>query len=124
MINDELYKKVVEWGKEKGILVPDALGSKQAMKTCEEATELLMAASAADQVKELYKRGDIDSGVAMTVMRKPMLDVKDALGDVLVTLIMCASIYRMSLNECLEIAYNVISKRTGKMVKGVFVKDE
>ena len=27
------------------------------------------------------------------------------------------------LEDCLESAYNVISKRTGKMVDGVFVKD-
>ena len=31
---------------------------------------------------------------------------------------------RLNLIECLESAYNVISKRTGKMVDGTFVKDE
>jgi hypothetical protein len=29
----------------------------------------------------------------------------------------------VSLIDCLESAYNVISKRTGKMVDGQFVKD-
>jgi hypothetical protein len=29
----------------------------------------------------------------------------------------------LSLTECLESAYNVIAKRTGKMVDGQFVKD-
>jgi hypothetical protein len=30
----------------------------------------------------------------------------------------------LKLTECLESAYNVISKRTGKMVGGQFVKDD
>ncbi len=30
----------------------------------------------------------------------------------------------LKLTECLESAYNVIAKRTGKMVDGQFVKDE
>jgi hypothetical protein len=29
----------------------------------------------------------------------------------------------LTLEECLESAYNVISKRTGKMIDGQFVKD-
>ena len=34
-----------------------------------------------------------------------------------------ASYYGWTLQECLESAYDVISKRTGKMENGVFVKD-
>lgn len=30
----------------------------------------------------------------------------------------------ISLEQCLESAYNVINKRTGKMIDGQFVKDE
>jgi hypothetical protein len=30
----------------------------------------------------------------------------------------------LKLEDCLESAYNVISKRTGKMVNGQFVKDK
>jgi len=30
----------------------------------------------------------------------------------------------LNLVECLESAYNIISKRTGKMIDGKFVKDK
>lgn len=31
--------------------------------------------------------------------------------------------HRLKLNECVEHSYNVIAKRTGEMIDGVFVKD-
>jgi hypothetical protein len=31
--------------------------------------------------------------------------------------------HRLKLNECVEHSYNVISKRNGTMINGVFVKD-
>jgi NTP pyrophosphatase (non-canonical NTP hydrolase) len=48
----------------------------------------------------------------------------DALGDILVTIIIQAEMQGLKLEECLESAYNVISKRTGKMINGTFVKDK
>jgi NTP pyrophosphatase (non-canonical NTP hydrolase) len=50
-------------------------------------------------------------------------EVIDALGDILVTIIIQAEMQGLSLTRCLESAYNVISKRTGKMINGQFVKD-
>jgi NTP pyrophosphatase (non-canonical NTP hydrolase) len=50
-------------------------------------------------------------------------EVIDALGDILVTIIIQAEMQGLSLTECLESAYNVIAKRTGKMVDGQFIKD-
>ena len=51
------------------------------------------------------------------------LEIKDAIGDMTVVLIILADLCGLSHSDCLESAYNVISKRTGKMVDGVFVKD-
>lgn len=45
-------------------------------------------------------------------------------GDQLVTLIIGAHMNGLNLIDCLESAYNVISKRTGKMINGQFVKDK
>jgi hypothetical protein len=45
------------------------------------------------------------------------------MGDIMVTLIIQAKMQNVSLEYCLESAYNVISKRTGKMINGQFVKD-
>jgi len=41
-----------------------------------------------------------------------------------VTLTIQANLWGLSLTECLEEAYNKINVRTGRMVDGVFVKDE
>ena len=45
------------------------------------------------------------------------------MGDIMVTLIIQAKMQNISLEKCLESAYNVISQRTGRMVNGQFVKD-
>ena len=47
----------------------------------------------------------------------------DAIGDIMVTLIIQAKLQDLSLEECLESAYNVIAERKGKMINGQFVKD-
>lgn len=48
----------------------------------------------------------------------------DAVGDILVVLIGYCLQRGLDIEECLEVAYNVIKNRTGKVVNGVFVKDE
>ena len=50
-------------------------------------------------------------------------EIKDAIGDILVTIIIQAKMQNLDLIECVESAYNIISKRNGKMVNGTFVKD-
>jgi NTP pyrophosphatase (non-canonical NTP hydrolase) len=50
-------------------------------------------------------------------------EIKDAIGDIVVTLIIQAKMQGMTIEECLNAAYDVISKRTGKMINGQFVKD-
>ena len=96
----ELECAVENWAEEKGIL-SKATPIKQAMKTQEELTELINA-----------------------ILDNNRDEVIDALGDVMVTLIIQAKMQDLSLEECLESAYHVISKRTGKMVNGQFVKDK
>jgi len=96
---NQLEALVVAWADEKGILAK-ATTLKQAEKTMEEVQELIDAIKNDDQE-----------------------EIEDALGDILVTIIIQAKMQNMSLIECLEIAYNVIAKRTGKMVDGQFKKD-
>lgn len=95
----ELEAAVENWAEEKGIL-SKATPIKQAMKTQEELTELMNA-----------------------ILDNDRDEIIDALGDVMVTLIIQAKMQNLSLEECLESAYNIISKRTGKMINGQFVKD-
>jgi len=95
----ELEVKVLEWAKEKGIL-EKATTAKQAYKTLEESGELLNSIGA-DNKEEIC----------------------DSLGDILVTIIIQAKLQKVDLIDCLEGAYNVISKRNGKMINGTFVKN-
>lgn len=96
---NQLEALVIEWAENKGIL-SKATTLAQANKTMEECEELVVA----------VKENDRD-------------EIADALGDILVTIIIQAKMQNMSLIECLEGAYNIIAKRTGKMVNGQFVKD-
>lgn len=50
-------------------------------------------------------------------------DIKDDIGDIIVVLVNIAEREGISIQECLEQAWNDIKDRTGKMVNGVFVKD-
>ena len=47
----------------------------------------------------------------------------DAIGDVLVTLIIVAEQLGLTLTECLAVAYMEIKDRKGKMINNVFVKE-
>ena len=73
---------------------------KQALKTQEEVTELLNA-----------------------IVDKDEYEVKDAIGDIVLTVIIQAHMHGYSLQDCLQSAYDVIKNRKGKMVNGQFVKD-
>lgn len=95
----ELERAVEIWAEEKGIL-SKATPIKQALKTQEECLELCNA-----------------------ILDDNKSEISDALGDILVTIIIQAKMQGMCLESCLEGAYNVISKRTGNMVNGQFVKD-
>ena len=94
-----LESLVIDWAEEKGIL-ESGTPIKQSFKTLEEVGELINAVSTNNH-----------------------LEIKDALGDILVTIIIQAKMQNLDLIECLESAYNTILKRTGKMIKGTFVKD-
>ena len=50
-------------------------------------------------------------------------DIRDDIGDIMVGLINIGERNELSLYECLEVAYNDIKDRKGKMIDGVFVKE-
>ncbi len=51
-------------------------------------------------------------------------EVEDALGDIMVTVIGMCHHLNFDPKECLEMAYNEIKNRKGKVVDGSFVKSE
>jgi len=100
---NELIENVLQWGIHKNIIGANGKGTRyaQADKVLEEAEETYFA-----------------------VNKDDLMEVKDGIGDTAVTLILLADMYGWTLEECLQHAYDVIAKRTGKMVDGVFVKDK
>ena len=95
-----LINKVIEWAWQKGILENGTV-EKQAYKTLEECGELILA-----------------------IGQNNRPEIKDAIGDILVTLIIQAEMQNITIEECLQSAYDVISKRSGTMIEGTFCKDE
>ena len=51
-------------------------------------------------------------------------DIRDDIGDMMVVLINIATRNKLSIEECLQIAYDDIKDRKGKMVDGKFVKEK
>lgn len=111
----ELETLVIQWAKEKGIL-EKATALTQIEKTQEELNETREALFW-DSKNCLH----YDNSKGKVVNTKE--EIKDGYGDQLVTLIIGAEMNGLKLEDCLEAAYNVISKRKGKMIDGFFVKD-
>jgi NTP pyrophosphatase (non-canonical NTP hydrolase) len=92
-----LNSQVIEWAEERGIFA-----------SSDPKTQCLKCVSEVGELADNVAKG-----------RDPIDDI----GDTVVTLILLAKMHGLTLEACLEHAYGVISKRTGKMQNGVFVKD-
>ena len=98
--NKCIFPKIREWAKERGIF--DKGDAKtQYVKLMEEAGE-----------------------VARAILKKDIPEIKDGIGDMVVVLTNLAHLSGLTIEECIESAYDVISKRQGAMVNGSFVKNE
>lgn len=96
---NELIKQVEEWSKDKELDKGNSFT--QYAKSSEEMGEVAAALC----------RNDID-------------ELRDGIGDVIVTLVILAQQNDMTLYECLEQAYNEIKDRKGVMSKdGSFIKE-
>jgi NTP pyrophosphatase (non-canonical NTP hydrolase) len=92
--------KVIQWGEARGI-VQNSTAYAQALKSQEELNELFEA-----------------------IENKDVAAMKDAYGDILVTLIMGCACADLDLVECLNGAYDEIKNRKGYLNKeGIFIKE-
>ena len=62
--------------------------------------------------------------LAKALLKNDKAEVIDAIGDMVVVLTNLAHLQGVHIETCIAEAYKVISKRTGKMINGTFVKDE
>ncbi|MBM2659666.1 MazG-like family protein [Staphylococcus pseudoxylosus] len=95
---DQLVKQVEQWSKDKEL--DKGNPDRQALKVWEESGEI---------------------GAALS--RNKLDDLKDGIGDTVVTLIILAQQHGMTLEECLQYAYDEIKGRKGKTINGTFIKE-
>ncbi|MGK4046368.1 helix-turn-helix domain-containing protein [Ligilactobacillus salivarius] len=100
MTFEELHEAIIQWAENRNMISPKNT-HKQFMKVTEELGEL-----------------------AEGINKDNQGQIKDSLGDILVTLIILSRDLDVDLLDCLRGAYDVIKDRTGKTVNGVFVKEE
>ena len=80
---------------------------------------LIDGATDKDQVLKLIQEvGELSDNVCK------QQDIADDIGDCLVILINIAVRNGLTLEHCLEVAYHDIKNRKGKMVDGIFVKED
>ena len=97
---DDRFQKIRDWAGERGLYTKGDTKT-QFCKLMEEAGELGRA-----------------------VLKNDNEEFIDAIGDMVVVLTNMAHLGGTTIEECIDTAYEVIAKRTGKMVNGTFVKDE
>ncbi len=93
------FDKIRDWAEDKGIYAKGDPKT-QYIKLMEEAGE-----------------------VGRAILKEDLPEIKDGIGDMVVVLTNLAELCGLTIEECVESAYDVISKRTGKMKNGTFVKD-
>ena len=82
----------------------------------------------------LYAKGDVktqyvklqeEAGeVARAIIKNDIPELKDGIGDMVVVLTNLAHLAGLEIEDCIQSAYDVISKRKGSMINGSFVKNE
>ena len=98
--DSDMFGKIRDWAEQRG-LYSKGNSHTQYVKLQEEAGEL-----------------------AKALLKDDKPEVIDAIGDMVVVLTNLAHLQGVTIEDCIDSAYKVISKRTGKMINGTFVKDE
>ena len=84
-----------------------------------EDRNLIEGSTDKDQVLKLQQElGELSDSVCK------QKDVRDDLGDMMVIMLNIMKRNDITMEECLETAYNDIKDRKGKMVDGIFVKEK
>ena len=124
MINnfEELRKNVEEWADDKDLLHEEN-ADKQFMKFIEEVFEF----KAEMDIWKLYKTFKHDENIEQDFSIEEVerwKNLKLEMGDIIVTLIVLCKQLGIDCVECLEMAYDKISKRKGITKDGIFIKEE
>lgn len=93
-------ENIINWGKERDLISYD--------------NRFIQLAKAIEELGELAK----------AMIKQDEAGIKDGLGDCRITLTILSEQLGYDIDECEELAYNVIKDRQGKKVNGSFIKNE
>lgn len=96
---DDRFARIAQWAEERN-LIEGSDPTKQLVKLLEEI-------------------GELASGVAKGSLYK----VSDGIGDAVVVLTILAEQYNLRIEDCIDVAWEEIKDRKGKMINGIFVKE-
>lgn len=122
---EKLSELVLQWGEDKGIFAKST-PLRQLDKTQEELDETREALErlGSTEEKDISLEFDfVECFESDSEEAEILEDVKDGIGDMLVTIILLAKMVNMDTLDCLQVAYDVIKKRKGEMIDGQFVKN-
>jgi NTP pyrophosphatase (non-canonical NTP hydrolase) len=77
-----------------------------------------------DKKSQLVKVVEEVGEVAAAIARGDDELLQDAIGDVFVTIVILSQCSGLDFTECVRHAYNEIKDRKGKLVDGIFIKEE
>ena len=76
-----------------------------------------------DQKTQYVKLMEEAGEVGRAILKDDTLEIQDGIGDMVVVLTNLAELSGLTIEECIESAYDTIAKRKGKMINGTFVKN-
>ena len=95
----KIFKKIRSWATDRGLYV------------------------SGDPITQYVKLQEEAGELAQALLKDDQPEVIDAIGDMVVVLTNLAHQRGVSIEQCINDAYKVISKRKGKMINGTFVKE-
>ena len=118
------YFKAVRSLKKNVIEIPDYGKSQKMFNRIRTWAETRGLYKAGDPMVQYVKLQEEAGELAKALLKDDQPEVIDAIGDIVVVLTNLAHQRGVYIEECIQTAYEVINKRTGKMINGTFVKDE
>ena len=119
---EELRENVEQWANDKDLL-HSKNAEKQFMKFIEEVFEFKTEMDIWKLFKKFKHDENIEQDLSIQEVER-WKNMKLEMGDIFVTLIILCNQLGIDCIECLQLAYEKISKRKGKVINGLFVKEE
>ena len=123
MYNDQrsyIYNKAFSYAFDNTVETAEVINQFQLIREWAENRGLYSKGDAKTQYIKLQEEA---GELAQAILKDDQPDVIDAIGDMVVVLTNLAHLRGVSIEHCIESAYNVINKRKGSMVNGTFVKE-